>query len=339
LEANLFFDRLLEQARALPDVMGATLTSRPPLLWTDQSGRLQIEGRPVTATGPMCCVSSIVDVGDDFFTAMGLPLIRGRYLESTDNLPDAAGVVVVDEAFANRWFVGEDPLGKRVRAGSESSPWLTIVGVVGSVTYDGPGELWPTLYMAHNLTATYAPFMSRSSYLVVRTGGDPAGALPGIREVARRLDPNLAIAGSYTMDAILDQAVARPRFIMSVLSVFALVALVLGAIGIYGVVSYGVALRAGEIGIRRALGAEEREVVSMILRQALIMTAAGLTLGIGGAVLASRVLEGFLHQVSPTDPLTYFAVAAGVLLVAVLASWIPARRASGVDPLEALKVE
>lgn len=339
LEANLFFDRLLEQTRALPDVVGATLTSRPPLLWNDQSGRIQIEGRPVAATAPMCCVSSIVDVGDGFFQIMGLPLVRGRYLEPTDHLSEAPGVVVVDEAFASRWFPGEDPIGKRVRAGNENSPWLPIVGVVGSVTYDGPGELWPTYYLAHNLTATYAPFMSRSSYLMVRAGGDAAGVLPAIREVVRRLDPNLAIAGSYTMGEILGQAVARPRFIMSVLSVFASVALILGVIGIYGVMSYGVALRAGEMGIRRALGAEEGAVVALILRQGLVMTASGLALGIVGAALASRVLEGFLHQVSPTDPLTYVAVAVGVLLVAFLASWLPARRASGVDPVEALRME
>ena len=207
------------------------------------------------------------------------------------------------------------------------------------MTYDGPGEFWPTHYMSHNRTAESAGFLTRSSYLMVRTTGTPGLALPAIREIVHGMDPALAIAGSYSMSEVMDGAVARPRFIMSILSVFALVALILGAIGIYGVMSYGVALRAGEIGIRRALGAEEREVVTMILKQGLTLTVLGLVLGLAGALVGTRILEGFLHEVSPTDPMTFVVVAGGIVLVASLASYFPARRASGVDPLEALKVE
>jgi putative ABC transport system permease protein len=141
------------------------------------------------------------------------------------------------------------------------------------------------------------------------------------------------------MDEIQARALARPRFIMTLLTVFAGVALVLGAIGIYGVISHGVALRTAEIGIRRALGAEELEVVLMVLQQGLVLTFLGLALGLAGALAATRVLSGFLHEVSPTDPLTFLIVAAGVCLVALAASLVPARRASGVDPLEALRAE
>ena len=338
-EATVFFDQLLAQTRALPNVVGATLTSRPPLRWHDQNGRIHIEGRPVAASAPMCCVSSYVIVGDGFFDVLGAPLIRGRLLEPADHQVDGPGSIVIDQAFADRWFQGEDPVGKRVKMGDEDSPWSTVVGVVGSVTYDGPGDFWPTHYMSHNRTAEGAGFLTRSSYLMVRTTGSPDQSLPAIREIVRDLDPTLAMAGSYTMDEVLDQAVARPRFIMSVLSVFALVALILGAIGIYGVMSYGVALRAGEIGIRRALGAEDREVVSMILREGLTLTVMGLALGLGGALVGTRIIRGFLHEVSPTDPMTFLAVAVGIVLVAFLASYLPARRASGVDPLEALRVE
>jgi ABC-type antimicrobial peptide transport system permease subunit len=164
-------------------------------------------------------------------------------------------------------------------------------------------------------------------------------ALPAIRQTVRELNPNLAIAGTYTMDEVKDQAVGRPRFLMSVLSVFAAVALVLGAIGIYGVMAYGVALRSGEIGIRRALGAKGGAVVGMVLRQSLVLTGLGVLLGLGLALVGTRVLGAFLHEVSPTDPLTYLVVGLGVCVVAVLAAAVPARRASGVDPLDALRTE
>jgi ABC-type antimicrobial peptide transport system permease subunit len=174
---------------------------------------------------------------------------------------------------------------------------------------------------------------------MVRTSGDPERILPAIRQIVDGLNPNLAIAGSYTMAEVLDQAVAEPRFLMSVLSVFAAVALALGAIGIYGVMAYAVALRSGEIGIRRALGAGGLSVVAMVLRQSLMLTGLGVVIGLGGGLAGTRLLGSFLHDVSPTDPLTFIVVGSGVCFVAVLAALLPAKRASGVDPLEALRVE
>ena len=210
------------------------------------------------------------------------------------------------------------------------------MGVVGAVTYDGPGMEFPTIYNPANQSPEFA---LRSRYLVLRTAGDPGAVVEGVRGVVRTLDPGQAIASTYTMDEIQGRSLARPRFIMTLLGVFAGVALVLGAIGIYGVISYGVALRASEIGIRRALGAEEWEVMGMILKQGLGLTGAGLVLGLVGAVAATRVLTGFLHEVSPTDPLTFLGVAGVILIVAALAAYFPARRASGVIPLEALRLE
>jgi predicted permease len=339
VEATVFFDQLLAQTRSLSSVEGATLTSRPPLLWNDQNGRLHIEGRPPAASGPLCCLSSYVVVGDDFFEVMGLSPVQGRLLTSEDHQIDGPASIVIDEASAARWWPEEDPIGKRVSMAAEDAPWSTVVGVVASLTYDGPGEFWPTHYMSHNQTAVGASFITRSSYLAVRTSVDPRQVLPGIRGIVRGLDPNLAIAGTYTMEEIQDRALARPRFIMSVLSIFAGVALALGAIGIYGVMAYGVALRAGEIGIRRALGAGRRTVLAMVLGQGLILTGLGVALGLMGAMVGSRVMEGFLHEVSPTDPLTYLVVGVGVLAVALGATFPPARRAGGVDPLEALRAE
>ena len=335
----VFFDQLLERTRALPDVANATLTSRPPLRWEDQNGRFHIEGRPIAASAPMCCVASHVIVGEGFFETLGLPILRGRTLGPADHEIDSPAVAVIDEAAAERWWPGEDPVGQRIRFASDEAPWFTVVGVVGNITYDGPGEVWPTYYHSHNQTVSFAEFMTRSSYLTARTTGDAARLLPAIRQITSELDPNLAIAGSFTQEEVLAEAVVRPRFIMSLLSLFAAVALSLGAIGIYGVMSYGVALRAGELGIRRALGAGSHTVVGMVLKQGFLLAALGVVLGLGGAVALTRIMVGFLHEVSPTDPVIYLLVAAGVVAVALLAAFVPARRAGGVDPLDALRVE
>jgi predicted permease len=284
-------------------------------------------------------VASAVTVGEAFFETMGLSLVEGRLLQSEDHLPGALGNVVVDQAAADRWWPGESPVGQNVRFGRDDGPWSRVVGVVSNMTYDGPGEEWPTFYNAHSWTAEGAPFIARSAYLTVRTREGESPVIPAIRQIVRELNPNLAIANTYTMEGIMDRAVARPRFIMSVLSLFAGVALILGAIGIYGVLAYGVALRAGEIGIRRALGAQGGDMVRMILKQGLWLTGVGLAVGLAASLVGTRILSTFLYGVSPTDPITFGAVVAGILLVAFLASYLPARRASGVDPLEALRVE
>ena len=332
-----FYDRLVAGTGGMPGVIAASVTSRPPLLWNDQNGRFHIEGRPVTATAPMCCVGSIVGVGEGLQELLGIPLIRGCLFTSQDQLPESPLVALVDEAAANRYWPGEDPIGQRVSVGGDDDEsMMEVVGVVGAVTYDGPGMEFPTIYNPANQSPEFA---LRSRYLVLRTAGDPGAVVEGVRGVVRTLDPGQAIASTYTMDEIQGRSLARPRFIMTLLGVFAGVALVLGAIGIYGVISYGVALRASEIGIRRALGAEEWEVMGMILKQGLGLTGAGLVLGLVGAVAATRVLTGFLHEVSPTDPLTFLGVAGVILIVAALAAYFPARRASGVIPLEALRLE
>jgi putative ABC transport system permease protein len=335
-EAIVFYDRLVEGTRALTGVVGASLISRPPLLWDDQNGRFHIEGRPVTATAPLCCVGSLVGVGEQLHELLRIPLSRGRLFEPEDHRPGTPLVALVDEAAATRYWAGEDPIGKRIRWGNEDDPWMEIVGVVGSVTYDGPGIEFPTYYFPANQAP---PFAIRSRYLALRTAGDPGAMVGQVRELVRTLDPGQALAGTFTMEEIQTRSLARPRFVMTLLTLFAGVALALGAIGIYGVISYGVALRAGEIGIRRALGAEEREVVGMVLKQGLGLTVAGLFLGLAGALAGTRILTGFLYGVSPSDPPTYLAVAGVILGVAGLAAFFPARRAGRVDPLEALRVE
>ncbi|MGD2123023.1 MAG: ABC transporter permease [Gemmatimonadota bacterium] len=331
-----FYRQLAEGVRDLSGVVEASYTSRPPLAWHDQEGRFHIEGRPAAATGPLCCVGSHIGAGSELFELMRIPLVRGRLFTEDEDRWEGAPVVVVDEAAAARYWPGEDPVGKRIRYGVANPTWIEVVGVVGSVTYDGPGIQFPTTYNPANQVPNFA---ARSRYLVVKTAGEPRGVVEGIRSVVRSLDPGQAIASTFTMEDLQQGTLARPRFILTLFGVFAGVALILGAIGIYGVISYGVALRAGEIGIRRALGAEEGQVLGMVLKQGLGLTAVGLVLGLAGALAGGRVLTGFLHEVSPTDPVTFVVVAGVILCVAVLAAFFPARRASGVDPLEALRVE
>jgi putative ABC transport system permease protein len=338
-EAVVFFDQLLGETRALPNVARATLLSRPPLRWKDQNGRVHIEGRAVAASAPLCCVASPITIGSDYFETLGLRSVRGRLLGPEDHLIGSPPVTVIDEEAASRWWPGEDPIGQRIRFGSEGADWYTVVGIAENITFDGPGEVWSHFYHSHNGTASSHPFLTRSTYLTVRTSRDPSSVVPGIREIVRGLDPSLAIAGTYTMEEVMDQAVAEPRFMTSILSVFAAMAVLLGAIGVYGVMSYSVALRAGEIGVRRALGAGGGEVVGMILRQSLRLTGLGVLLGLLASLAGTRVLTGFLHEISPTDPFTFLSVAAGIGLIACLAAFQPALRASGVDPLDALRVE
>jgi hypothetical protein len=282
-------------------------------------------------------VGSRIEVGGDLHDLLGIPLVRGRLFTADDDRLEAPRVALVDQVAAERYWPGDDPIGQRIPGGgNEDDPPAEIVGVVGSVTYDGPGVEFPTLYFPSNRAPHFA---IRSRYLVLRTVGDPGAAVGPIRDLVRALDPGQALAGTLTMEEIQGQALARPRFIMTLLGVFSGVALALGAIGIYGVISYGVALRAGEIGIRRALGAEEAEVMTMVLKEGLGLTGAGLVLGFAGAVAVTRILTGFLHEVSPSDPMTYLLVGAGVVLVALAATWLPARRAGGMDPLEALRAQ
>jgi len=332
----VFYDELLRGVESLPGVVGVSYTSRPPLLWNDQNGRFDIEGRQGAQPGDVCCVGSMIGVEEDYFDIMGIPLVQGRLFRPEENRAEAPKVMLVDEATADRYWPGEDPIGQRAGFAGEDGVIPEVIGVVNSVTYDGPGLEFPTLYYPANQTPHFA---LRTRYLVVKTAGDPGPMVDGVRQVVRTIDPSQAIASTYTMDEIQGWSLARPRFILTLFGVFAGVALVLGAIGIYGVISYGVALRAGEIGIRRALGAEEGTVMGMVLRQGLGLTAVGLVLGLAGAVAGTRILTGFLHEVSPNDPVTFVLVAGVILGVAVLASFFPARRASGVDPLEALRVE
>jgi len=336
--ALTFYSELVDRVEALPGVRSAATISRPPVLYDRSHGRFHIEGRPGVQSGPFCCTGSNVAVGPGAIETLGIPLLRGRLPDERDRA-GATPVVVVDERLALRYWPGEDPIGKRIRFTATEGPWHTVVGVVGNVRYDGLDTESPTFYFAYEGWQDIIHFMMGSMSIVVRSAGEPAALAGPVREVVRALDPNLVILRMQTVDDIISASVARPRFIMTTLGVFALVALLLGMIGVYGVVSHGVAQRTNEIGVRIALGARAGEVTGLVLRQGMPAVLIGAGFGLAAAFATTRAMAGLLYEVSPTDPWTFALVAAAVVLVALAASYIPARRASRVDPIEALRVE
>jgi putative ABC transport system permease protein len=334
--AVAFYSELVERVEALPRVEGAATASRPPILYDRSQSRFHIDGWSRAQAGEFCCTASSVGVSEGAFETLGIPLIRGQL---PDDVAGTQPVAVVDERLASQFWPGEDPIGQRIRFAATDGPWHTVVGIVGNVRYDGLDEENPTFYFAYERWPEIVHFMLGSMSIVVRTSGDPEAVAGPLRDLVRSLDPNLVILRMKTMDDIVSASVAEPRFLMSALGAFAAIALLLGMIGVYGVVSHGVAQRTSEIGIRVALGAQSHEVVALVIRQGMVTALIGAGIGLAAALAATRVMTELLHDVSPTDPGTLGLVSAAVVLVALLASYVPARRASRVDPLEALRVE
>lgn len=332
-QATEFFGRLTEATEALPGVENAALVSRTPVATNWSQGRFDIEGRQQAEAEQMCCTASHVWGGPGIFRTLGASLVSGRVFDETDRA-DAPRVVVIDETLARTYWPGGNAIGQQVTTGGDE--WATVVGIVRHVQFDGLGTTYSTLYEPY---LQMPEFVARSMVLAVRTSIDPAASSGPIRDVVRSLDPNVPIVYMRTMGDVLKRAVARPKFTMTLLGVFALVALALGVIGVYGVMSHAVAARTNEIGIRIALGARVEEVTRMVTRQGFVVAMVGVAVGLACAVAATRVMAGLLFNVSATDPWTFGVVAILMAAVALLASYLPARRASRVDPIEALRVE
>jgi len=338
-EAVNFYAGLTERIEALPNVVSAAIVSNPPLLRSDVNGRFHIEGREGANAGEFCCTGGPVTIGQGLYQTLGIQLRRGRLIDETD-LPGGPLVANVDEELALRYWPNEDPIGKRIRFLMTDGPWATVVGVVGNVKFFGLGENYPMYYDSYEqMVAWTEGFGARTMGVMVRTDGDPLAVAGPIRELVRAVDSNLPIVWMRTMDDIASASVARPRFLMTLLGLFAAVALALGAMGVYGVISHGVAQRTNEIGIRMALGAGSGAVAGMVVRQGLALALTGVVFGLAAAIAATRVMVGFLFNVSPTDPWTFTAVVGIILAVVLAASYLPARRASRVDPLVALRME
>jgi predicted permease len=337
-EKHGFMAALVERLEAHPGVERAGVGGRPPLMFDGSWTRFTIEGAPEPREGEEAPTGSHVMAGQTLFETLGISLVDGRLFDASDG-PETPYVMVIDETMAQRYWPGEDPLGRRIRLGDDQDPYATIVGVVTPARFDGLTKQAPTFYQLDRQAARHHSFLLGTMTLFTRTKGDPLELAGAVRDAVRSLDPDLPILSMQSMAQIVGHSVAGPRFIMTLLAVFAGLALLMGCIGIYGVMSQAVEQRTGEIGIRRALGAGAGRVMQMILREGLLVTGIGIVLGIGAAVLLNRVLEGFLYEVSGTDPATYLLVGASVTVIAVLAVWVPARRAGRVDPLEALRTE
>jgi putative ABC transport system permease protein len=324
-----FFDQALQRVRTLPGVVAVGACTSLPPSYIQQSTGFTIEGRSAEpGTQPPSAIYMPATPG--YLEALGVPLVSGRTIANADTA-QAPGVVVINQTLANRFFPNEDPVGHRMTI---SGVVRTIVGIVGDARYQGLGvEAGLQTYVPH----AQSPYPGMR--IVVRTTVDPSSLISAVRAQIQSVDSEEGPTRVASMRRLLSESVAQPRFNTFLIGLFAALAFILSAIGIYGVINYDVTQRTGEIGVRMALGAQSRDVLRLILRQGLLLTLGGLAAGIGGAILLTRFLTGLLFEVKPNDPLTYALVASLLALVAIAACLIPARRATKVDPLVALRYE
>lgn len=322
-----FYDRALPRLEAIPGVERVSLAANHPMQrgWTS---RVEAEGYEPPPGPPD--ESRIRAVAPGYFEAAGIALLRGRGLADADRTTGPP-VVVVNEAFADEYFAGRDPIGR------SASFWgvdRTIVGVVGNVRFSGLGEpVEPAVYPPlHQVPMTQFQVVAKSSR-------EPAGLAREVRAAIAAVDPDLALSGVRTLEEAVAETLGEPRFQLSLMTAYALLALALAAIGVYGLVAGAVAERTREIGLRMALGADRGRVLRLVLGTGALLTAAGVGLGLWGAALLTRLAGSLLHGVEPFDAATYAAVAVVLTTVALAAAWLPARRATRVDPVTALRSE
>jgi putative ABC transport system permease protein len=328
-----FFGQLLERVKAIPGIQAAGAISQLPLSGYSMMGRFTIEGQPRPEPGkgkPM----PIGIVTPDYFQAMQIPLREGRLFDSRDveKMPEVA---IVNESMARKFWPGENPIGKKVGAMcDEQALCRTVVGVVGDIRHEGlANESQPEIYLPHRQIAL--PAMS----LVLRTPGNPLNHIAAVRHEVRSLDKDQPVPLVQTLEEHVSQSVLQPRLMMTLLSTFAGLALVLAAVGVYAMMSYSVSQRRGEIGIRIALGAAKSDILRLVVGQAMLLVAISLTIGLAGALAATRLLGSLLYGVGIRDPSTFAGIALLLSLVSLFAAWLPARRAAKISPMTALRTE
>jgi putative ABC transport system permease protein len=340
---GVFYRELLERVSAVPGVRAVSAINHLPLAGDIWGVPYAVEGRPEPRPGESPMATYRV-VFPGYFRVMGIPILRGRDVASQDDL-GAPGVVVVNQFLASHQWPGEDAVGKRIRLddspGGEGALTLTVIGVVkDSVQSDWRGEPADEIYLPWLQNRPYLenprPMVAYTT-LVARADGDPAALFPALRVAIASLDPALPVSDVITMERVVADANADSRFQMLLLGLFAAVATVLASTGIYAVMSYAVSRRTREIGVRMAFGAGARQVLRLVIGEAMGVALVGALAGIVGAFFATRLMAGILYGVGPSDPATYASVALLLLAVSLLASYLPARRALGVSPLTALR--
>jgi putative ABC transport system permease protein len=325
-----FYEQLLDRVKAVPGVQSAATISTLPLSGNQSDTNFLIEGQPAPPPNqePSAWFNS---VSPGYFQAMQLRMVKGRTFSESDNEKSPL-VAIVSEAMARKYWPNEDPLGRRIGRGPDK--WREIVGVVRDVKHFGlDTDAPPTMYFPMRQVP------ARGMDVVVRTTGDPLSMAPALRQQVWAGDRNLAIANLGTMNDLVASSITQQRFILTLLACFAGLALLLAAVGIYGVMSYAVTQRTHEIGIRMALGARVGDVLRLVFRQGLVLTLIGVAIGIALAFALTRLMSSLLFGVTPTDAFTFATVAGALLLVALVACLVPARRATKVDPLIALRYE
>lgn len=331
-QVTTFYERLLERVSSLPGVRSAAISSSLPPNGLEVSDTFNVEG-VLSADDANSPLGSVLFSTPGYFKALGVPVLQGRDFTETDT-PTTPRVVIINETLARKYFPATSPLGKRFKEGGSdrtANPWMEIVGVVGDVKYEGLDL--PTA------PAFYLPFRQspiRGMNLVVNTSLAPAALTAAVRAEMRKIDPEIPVARVSTMERLIDESVAQPRFRTFLIGIFSAVAMLLAAIGIYGVVAYSVSQRTQEIGIRMALGARRSDVLRLVVRQGMTLTLAGVALGVLGALALTRLTANLLFGVGATDPITFATISILLIFVALLACYIPARRAAKLDPMRAL---
>jgi len=346
-----FHQQVAQKLRALPGVGEVSVTSRVPMSENDWQSGFRIAGQPSPPPGQGPSMEITV-AGPDYFRALGIPLLRGRYFTEQDNRSNLSGerlrgldqrqrvraglkTIIIDEEFARRHWPNEDPLGKQILWGGPNDPPLTIVGVVGRVKLYRPDE-------PAGFVQSYLPFLEMPDNhmsFVVKTTLDPEQMIAAARQQVQAVDPSQPIYDAKTLTQLRAESIAPQRLNLSLLGSFAVVAVALAVVGIYGVMSYAVEQRTREIGLRVALGAQTRDVLRLVVGQAMRLALIGVALGLVGAVALTRLMANLLFGVGATDPGTFTVVALLLASVALMACWFPARRAAKVDPMVALRCE
>ena len=332
-QATVFFEQLLQRVRTMPGVESVGGIDPLPLSDSNVTTGFVVEGAPALAPADRPDVGERA-VTPGYFQTMGIPVLKGRSFteQDRDNTPR---VIIINEALARRYWPNEEAIGKRLGFDDPAKQvWREIVGIIGNVKHKSlDADAKPEVYFP------YQQYPKNFMSLVARTSSDPASLIPAIRNQVLSIDKDQPVFDIKTMDQRLAKSVATSRFVMLLLGILSAMALILAAVGIYGVMAYLVTQRTHEIGIRMALGAQNHDVLKMVVGQGMALVLVGVVIGLIASLALTRMMRTLLFGVTPTDALTFAAVSFGLIAVALLACYIPARRATKVDPLVALRYE